>query len=416
MDQLPNDAESEMQVLGSLLLSPGLYPEIAAIVGSEDFYRSRHRLAWDLLETLHAEGTPVDPITFNQRLPFRNEEPLFVTDLLGAVTAASAGPYHAKRVRDAARLRFLALAGRDISEAACAPDAKLDVVLTEAEHAVFHASRNVRDGLSWDEALIATVDRIEHHHQTGSTMDGLETGLHALDNLLGGLQPGWLVYIGARPGIGKTALALQTAVDVAQRGLPVTIFSLEMSTEELARRAICRIAGISYSRVRHNQMTEKDWSKFVQAQTTLAGLPLHVYDNEVETVPAIASRVRQLRPALVIVDYVQLLKHPKARSRAEEVGEVSRSLKLLARETRIPIVAPAQLNRQPEGREHKRPNLSDLRESGSLEQDADAVMFLSRKDDDGTTTYLDLAKFRHGPVGTATLGWDPTVTKFYDLY
>jgi replicative DNA helicase len=416
---LPREPESEAQVLGALLLQPELFAEVSAILRDEDFYHSRNRIAFELLSDCHAKGTPVDPVSFSQLIPFRSDDPMFVPNLLDAVVTPTSAPYHARRVRDASRLRFLAIAGRDIGEAACAPGAKLEPVLDEAERAVFSASQGVIEGMTWDEALVHTTDRIEHHMQTNSTMDGLETGLHAIDALTGGLQPGWLTYIGARPGVGKTALSLQIATDIAQRGHRVMVCSLEMSVEELARRAICRLASVSYSRVRHNQMTQKDWSSFMHAQTTLSGLPIDVFDAEVDTVPAVASRVRRLKPELVIIDYVQLMRHAKAKNRNEEIGLISRGLKLLARETRIPILAPVQLNRAPEARENKRPNISDLRESGSLEQDADIVMLLSRptsENGQGTTTTLDLAKFRHGPSGTATLGWDPSITKFYDLY
>lgn len=407
--QLPRDVDSEEQVIGSLILVPDLWAEVSAILRLEDFSHAPHRRSWELLEAMHADGTPIDPVTFAQR-----QDALYVSQLLDAVLTPSSAPHHARRVRDASRLRALAIAGRDVSEAACEPDAQLEKVLDQAERAVFAASHNVSDAVTWDQALILTTDRIEHHMQTRSTMDGLATGLEAIDGLTGGLQPGWLTYIGARPGVGKTALALQIATDVAQREHRVVVCSLEMSVEELARRAICRLAGVSYSRVRHNQMTEQDWSKFMHAQNTLAGLPIDVFDADVDTVPAIASRVRRLQPELVIIDYVQLMRQDRAKNRNEEIGLVSRGLKLLARETGIPIVAPVQLNRAPEAREDKRPNISNLRESGSLEQDADLVILLSRQES-GTTTTLDLAKFRHGPAGTATLGWDPSVTKFYDV-
>lgn len=409
---LPRDIDSEEQVIGSLILQPDLWAEVSAILRAEDFSHQRHRQAWECLEAMHAQGAPIDPVSFAQRALYA-DEPMFVPNLLDAVLTPSSAPYHARRVRDASRLRALAIAGRDVSEAACEPDAQLEKVLDQAERAVFAASHNVSDAVTWDQALILTTDRIEHHMQTRSTMDGLATGLEAIDGLTGGLQPGWLTYIGARPGVGKTALALQIATDVAQREHRVVVCSLEMSVEELARRAICRLAGVSYSKVRHNQMTEQDWTKFMHAQNTLAGLPIDVFDADVDTVPAIASRVRRLQPELVIIDYVQLMRQERAKNRNEEIGLISRGLKLLGRETGIPIVAPVQLNRAAEVKD-ERPSIKHLRESGSLEQDADLVILLSRQES-GTTTTLDLAKFRHGPAGTAVLGWDPSVTKFYDV-
>jgi len=426
----PHNLEAEESVLGSMMLSPDAIASAIEIVRSEDFYRSAHQRIFDAILTIYARGEPVDAITTAEELKRQHAldevgGPLYVYNLVEQVPTPASAPYYARIVSEHALLRRLIKAASDIMFRAYAIPEDPRKAADEAEGLIYAVSRQreheeaVSLGVLVDESMSA----LEHIQQRDSAFAGIPTGFVDLDNLLSGLQRGNLLVIAARPGIGKSSFVTNIARNVALDGTPVAMFSLEMSRFEIGMRLLCGQARVGWDRVRTGRMATNEWTRIVEAAEELHEAPLFIVDSGNVTIVDIRAKARRLRSrpqglGLIIVDYLQLMSsHMRVENRQQEVAEISRSLKLLAKELDIPVIAVSQLNRNPETRADKRPQLSDLRESGSIEQDSDIVMFIHR--DDAATDLaakgradIIVAKHRNGPTDTIQLTFLPHLTQF----
>ncbi len=419
----PHNLQAEESVLGAILLSrDALGAVIEAGLRYDDFYKPAHQHIFDVAVSVSQSGDPVDTITVAEEL-----SKLGLLDQAGGVEALHAlqnatpaisnAASYARIVQDAAMLRRLILTAADISEIGYSRPDNVDDALDDAESRVFRvADRRVVDSYrDIGELMKLAVDRIEENFARGDTITGIATGYNDLDELLSGLQPSTLNIIGARPSMGKTALGLGMATHVAKHsGRPVLVFSLEMGHVELTQRILSSEAEVDSQKIRNGRLSEADWAKIGRAIGRLE-VPLFLDDNPRVTVMEIRAKARRLKMqhgdlGMIMVDYLQLMSGGgNAENRQLEVSEISRNLKILARELEVPIVALSQLSRNLESRSDKHPMLSDLRESGSLEQDADVVIFLYRDEvynkespDRGAADVV-VAKHRAGPTGQMRL-------------
>lgn len=425
----PHNLEAEESVLGAMMLSAEAIADVVEVVQPDDFYRSANARIFETLRAVYARGDPVDAITAVEELKRRGilEDVgghLYIHQLVEQVpTPAAAGSY-AKIVAETAMLRRLIQAAGDIMEMAFTATDDPETIADEAEQRIYQVARHddkdqiasLRDLI--DQAIL-DLEKIQNRE---SAFAGLPMGFRDVDALLSGLQPGNLVMLAARPGVGKSSFATNVARNVAvETRVPVAMFSLEMARWEIGMRLLCAEAGVPWDRIRNKRVGADDWSRIVQAAEVLHDAPLTIVDAGNVTIVDIRAKARRLSArkeglGLIIVDYLQLMSHHRrVDNRQQEVAEISRSLKLLAKELDIPVIAVSQLNRDPERRQDKRPQLSDLRESGSLEQDADVVMFIHRDDSDPAKKGLaDLivAKHRNGPTDTLPLTFLPHLTQF----
>ena len=417
-------------MLGSMMLSTDAIADVVEILAPEDFYRGVNARIFETLRGIYARGEPVDIVTGIEslkRLGLLDDVggPLYLRDLVDQVpTPASAGHY-ARIVAQTALLRRLISAAADIMERAYGATDDPEGVADDAEQRIYDvARREDKDEVAPLRDLVdqAMID-LENIQNREAAYTGLPTGFRDLDDLMSGLQPGNLIIIAARPGIGKSSLAMNMARNVAVTGKACTVFSLEMSRYEIGMRLLCAEARVPWDRIRSKRVGPDDWSRVVQAAETLHESPLLIVDAGNVNIVDIRAKARRMRTSkvgldLIIVDYMQLMTSPNSRrpdNRQQEVAEISRSLKLLAKELHIPVVALSQLNRNPETRADKRPQLSDLRESGSIEQDSDVVMFIHRDDADPEKkreAELIIAKHRNGPTGSVKLFFEPSLTQF----
>lgn len=414
---LPMDQDAELQVVGSMVTDPEMVVPVLEVVGEKDFAFASCRAVFVAVKGLAQKGADVDAVSVRRALAGDTSAQERLVDAMNQTRFPRHGVRHAETVRDLAGLRAIIGVGQELVDTASSHGATFPRALEDAERGVFSLSRNGHHAADWSQATEAAMDRLEYRHQTDQLVTGLPTGLRTIDDRLTGLHGGWLVVIGARPGEGKTSLALQTALNVAELGTPVMFVSLEMSATELANRAICARAGISYTKVRRSTLAPSDWALFVKAQGELAELPVEIYDEGVETVGQITSRVRRSKPGLVVVDYIQLMRPDVVQPRRDlDIADITRGLKMLAKNADIPVVACAQLNRGNVQRDGtvRLPELQDLRDGGTQEQDADVVLLLHRKDKDPNITLALFRKFRHGPTGTDQLRWYADITRFAD--
>ncbi len=431
----PHDLAAERALLGAMLLTAEAIADAVELTSAEDFYRPAHAHVFDAVAALYGSGEPVDSVTVSAELQR--------TGLLEAVGGAGAlvemqastpvagnASYYAELVAKNATLRRLIGAAGEVSELAFSRPADIDAALDQAEAMIFSVASGT--SASTMESLYVLVDKgvehLEQLYQHGQSLTGLPTGFTDLDNLLLGLQPSSLAILGARPGIGKTSLALGMAAAAAMdASRPVLFFSLEMSHLELTQRLFCSEAQVSTQNIRSGRLNDTEWTKLNAAVGRLAEAPLWIDDNPNTTVLEIRAKARRKHAdwgdlGLVVVDYLQLMGgRTSAESRQVEVSEMSRGLKILARELKCPVVALSQLSRAPESRADKRPMLADLRESGAIEQDADVVMFLYRDEmynsdtSDRGIAELHVAKHRTGPTGVVKLSFLPQYTRFDNL-
>jgi len=432
----PHNLEAEQSLLGSMLLSrDAITSAVEARVDSSDFYRPAHGHIFDAIWSLYEQGEPVDPVTVAEEL--RRSGLLEALGGKGALlsiqasTPASANAGHyAKIVSELALLRRLITVSGEIAESAYAqPDDVTDTV-DRAEAMVFEvAEKRISESLvRVFEAVTATVDQLETLYGESDTMTGVPTGYTELDDILLGLQPSNLVVTAARPGMGKTSFALGAAANVAMAtGRPVIFFSMEMGSVELTKRMLAAEARVDAKKLQTGNLNEADWSRLNAAIGHLGESPLFIDDNPHCTVMEMRAKSRRIKArhgdlALVVVDYMQLMSSPRrAESRQVEVSELSRGLKILARELDCPVMALSQLNRQLEYRQDKRPMLADLRESGSIEQDADVVLFIYRDEtynqesDQRGVAEVIIAKHRNGPTGVARLAFLDHFVKFANM-
>jgi replicative DNA helicase len=426
----PHSLEAEESVLGSTMLSGEAIAAVVEVLKPSDFYRPAHQRIFDAVLAIYGRGEPVDAITCVEELKRRKTidevgGALYVYNLVESVPAPASASYYAKIVADNALLRRLIKAASEIMTAAYANPTDPRAAADQAEGLIYAVARAdeedqvvpLRDLV--DESMAA----LEHIQQRESRFAGVPTGFDDVDELLSGLQPGNLIIIAARPGVGKSSLVTNIARNVAIKGHPVAMFSLEMSRFEIGMRLLCGEAKGPWDKVRSGRVATEDWTRIVEAAEDLHEAPLFIIDSGNVTIVDIRAKARRMKTSraglgLIIVDYLQLMSggHQRLESRQQEVADISRSLKLLAKELEIPVLAVSQLNRNPETRADKRPQLSDRRESGSHEQDAGIVMFIHRDDSDDPSTKgkadLIVAKHRNGPTATIPLTFLPQLTLF----
>lgn len=429
--KLPFSLEAEQSLLGSILIDPMCMDEIAPLISAEDFYVPEHTEIFRAMQSMYLKSKNIDVVTLIDELVKSGTYDEsggreYLRLVAEAVPTAANAKDYADIVRDKAVLRQLIEAGDDITEAAYAGDDSAENLVEFAESKIFRIAegRENKNFVHIRDALIQVYDRLTKLSQDPEALRGTPTGYTALDNVIVGMQEADLVLIGARPGMGKTSFAMNIATEAAIRTKKtVCVFSLEMSAEQLANRMLSSEAQIDSYKMRSGTLSAEDWNAIAYASSRLSETEILIDDTPGVTVTAMKSKLRRVKNlGLVIVDYLQLMQGDRHNdNRVQEVGDISRGLKLLAKELAIPVICCAQLSRGPENRPDKRPMLSDLRDSGAIEQDADIVMFLYRdeyyKDEttDQSVAEVIVAKNRHGSLDKVKLGWIGRFTKFTNL-
>jgi replicative DNA helicase len=427
----PHNVEAEESVLGSMLLSKDAIAEVLELLREDDFYRPAHRTVFHSVLELYGHGDAVDAVTVQEEL--RRNGSLadiggapFLHTLVASVPTAANATYYARIVKEAGVLRRLIDVGTQIVQLGFETPQDTERAVDIAESLVYQVAqgRVTEDYHSLRDVLTGTLEAIERLHEDHREITGVPTGFPDLDRLTSGLQPSNLIIVAARPAVGKSTLGLDVARHAAVRGsVPTVVFSLEMSRTELVQRLMCAECTVDMQRLRTGRMEESDWTRLTRSLGKLADAPLFIDDSPGTTMMEIRAKCRRLRQrhglGLVVVDYLQLMQPSKRfESRQQEVSEISRSLKLLAKELEVPVIAISQLSRQPEARSDKKPMLSDLRESGALEQDADMVLFIYRDDlyDPESPRKgeadLILSKHRNGPTDTVTVTFQGQYSRF----
>jgi replicative DNA helicase len=430
----PHSLEAEVSVLGAALLSRTAASEADELLRADDFYRNAHRLVFEGIQALLASGEPIDTVTLTDWLARQDRldevgGAAAIHDLTVAVPTAANAAYYARIVHDRALLRRLIEAGTQVARLGYEATDDAATIVDRAETIVFEVAQT-RGGTEYavlGELLNESFEQIERLAERGSEVTGLATGFDDLDRLTAGLQPQNLIILAARPAMGKSSLVLGISQFVAVKlGRPAIMFSLEMSKLEIVNRLLSSEARIDSSRLRTGRLEDADWRKLGDALGTLSEAPLFIDDTPSISLMEIRAKCRRLKQRhgldLVIVDYLQLMQsHRRVDSRQQEVAEISRGLKMLAKELDVPVIALSQLSRQPESRTDKRPQLADLRESGSIEQDADIVGFIYRDEvydedsPDKGIAELIVAKHRNGATGVVKLAFLSHLTKFANL-
>lgn len=425
----PHNAEAEACVLGSLLIDKDAIVSVAEFLRPEHFYEETNNLIYKAILALYEERQPIDIVTLKERL--KKDKNLtkvggssYLANLVNAVPTAAHVEEYGRIVRDNYSKRELIVAAGKISEAAFDEGQEAAQVLDQAEQLVFSLSQKhlKQVFIPVKDALAESFDRLDELHKQAGGLRGVPTGFKDLDNTLAGMQDSNLLILAARPGIGKTALALNIAQHVAVgHDLPVGFFSLEMSKEELLDRLLVAQADIDAWKLKTGRLDEEDFSKLSEAMGILAEAPLYIDDTPALSVLEMRTKARRLMVErglkFLIVDYLQLARSTRRwDSRVQEVSEISQGLKNLARELKIPVLTVSQLSREVEKRGSKRPQLADLRESGAIEQDADVVMFLWREDEEDVESIeLEVAKHRNGPLRRLKLRFRGDRIRFYGV-
>lgn len=428
----PQDLIAEQAVLGSMLLDKNAIMRTVEILHADSFYRDAHRCIYESILELFDRGEPIDLVTVTDALRKSGKLDLaggavYITDLLNSVPTAANIEYYAKIVEEKSILRRLIEAGTKIVADAFQEAESVDQILDQAEKSIFGiALKRVREGFyRIDSVIKGVLDKIDSLYGKKDAITGLPTGFTDLDQLTAGFQNSDLIIVAARPAVGKTAFALNVAQNVAIKyKIPVAIFSLEMSKEQLAQRMLCSEAEINAQKLKTANLSDTGWKKLTRALGKLSEAPLFIDDSSSLTSTEIRAKARRLKMerglGLVIVDYMQLMRGKmRIENRVQEISEIARSLKTLARELEVPVIAVSQLSRAIEQRTDRMPRLSDLRESGEIEQTADVVLFIHREDyynpqsDRGNIAELIIAKQRNGPVGTVELVFRKEIAKFH---
>ena len=431
----PQNLEAEASILGGVLLDNEAINAVIELVNPDDLYRESHRKIFRAMVALWDRNEPVDLITLSDQLKSMGEleaagGSAYLAELASQVPTAANIAYYARIVREKAILRHLIRTSTDIATRGLEERGDVDMFLDDAERAIFDISEKrinasfVRIG----DVMTDTIKRVDELYHRKELVTGVGTGYTDLDRLTAGFQPSDLLIVAGRPGMGKTAFALNIAVNAALKGVGVAVFSLEMAMEQLVLRMLCAEARVDNSRLRTGYLKEHEFPAIVQAAGRLAEAPVYIDDTPAVTVLEVRAKTRRLlrdrsrRIGLVVIDYLQLMRgHRDSPNREQEISEISRSLKALAKELDVPVVAISQLNRRVEERGDKRPVMADLRESGAIEQDADVIMFVYREDayEKDRTKHTGVAqiiieKQRNGPVGTVKLTFLNEYTRFED--
>lgn len=434
----PHNVEAEQSLLGSMFLSVDAVENAMPIVEATDFYRPAHQKIYAAVQHLHTRGEAVDQITVAARLESTGELDMaggkpYLLDIANVVPTAANAEYYAKIVQRTSLLRQLIAAATRIQAMSYENPDDIDEMVEQAEKAIFEVTnRRVSSNFEALQALMTSgFKEIEALYDRKAHITGVPTGFPDLDRILAGLHRGDLVILAARPSVGKTALALNMAVNAARSGHPTAVFSLEMSSAQLVQRILCSEARVDSQNLRTGYLRDEDWPALMQAMGRLGSAPLWVDDTASISILEVRAKARRLfrdKPnGLIVVDYLQLMQPQNRRSenRQVEIAEISRGLKQLAKELECPILALSQLSRAVEQRTSKRPQLSDLRESGAIEQDADVVMFIDRVTDSAAesepgrpskgTAEIIVAKHRNGPTGSCHLTYLERFTRFAPL-
>jgi replicative DNA helicase len=431
----PQNLEAELSVLGSMMMAPNMIAGVTEVLRAKHFYRGAHQTIYGAIEDLYARGEPVDPITVSEELSTRgNLEEVggraFIHSMVSAAPAVTNARYYAEIVRENYLLRSLIEVGGEIAEMGYRREGEPRELIDRAEQLVFDISqvRTSEQFTPIGDLISDSFTELERVMSEGRHTTGVETGFRRLDDIITGLQPANLVILAARPSMGKTAFALNVARNVAvDQGKGVAVFSLEMAKMELVQRMLCSEARVDSHRLRHGQLQASEWSKLTSACAPLFKAPIYIDDTAQANMMEIRAKARRLKSkeknlGLVIIDYLQLMVGDgNAENRQQEISAISRSLKIMARELNVPVLALSQLSRLVEQRSGNRPVLSDLRESGAIEQDADVVLFIYRDEvynrdspEKGTAEVI-VGKQRNGPIGMAKLAFIQNYTKFSDM-
>lgn len=432
----PQNIEAEQAVLGAIFLESEALITSSERLAPEDFYRASHQRIYQVMLELGEKGSPVDLVTVTSSL--QNYQWLeevggisYLTDLANSVPTAANVDFYSKSVQEKSLMRRLIRTATDIATDGYSSESEVEDILNEAERSILEVAnqRSSKAFVSIKDVLIETYDNIETLQNRESDVTGISSGFMELDRMTAGFQRNDLIIVAARPSMGKTAFALNIAQNVATKTEEnVAIFSLEMGASQLVQRMLCAEGNIDASRMRTGALQEEDWEKLTMAMGSLSNAGIYIDDSPGIRVSDIRAKCRRLQQerglGMILIDYMQLIQGSSTRggeSRQQEVSEISRSLKSLARELNVPVIALSQLSRGVESRQDKRPMMSDLRESGSIEQDADIVSFLYREDyydqegENQNIIEIIIAKQRNGPVGTVELAFIKEYNKFVNL-
>ncbi|HIT88945.1 MAG TPA: replicative DNA helicase [Candidatus Merdenecus merdavium] len=428
---LPHSIEAEQAVIGSMLMDKDAIIAASEMISSDDFYQSQYGVLFDSMVELYNEGKPVDLITLQDRLKEKDVPPEissleFVRDLLSSVPTSANVKYYAGIVSEKSMLRRLIKTNEEISNSCYLGKEPLEEILGETEKKIFQLlqRRSGNDYVPIKDVVLNALDKIEMSSKNKGVVTGIPTGFIDLDYKMSGFQPSDLILIAARPSMGKTAFVLNIAQHMAfKSGVTAAIFSLEMSKEQLVNRLLSLESNVDSQNIRTGNLSDDEWSKLIEGAGTIGRSKLIIDDTPGISISELRSKCRKYKLehdlGIVIIDYLQLMTGSgKTESRQQEISDISRSLKSLARELNVPVVALSQLSRAVEQRPDKRPMMSDLRESGAIEQDADVIMFIYRDDyynkdsENKGIAEIIIAKQRNGPIGTVNLVWMPNYTRF----
>jgi replicative DNA helicase len=432
----PQNIEAEQSVLGAIILDNESFPKVIDIINPEDFYKDSHRRLYNAMLGLFDKNEPIDIVTLTDHLRKTDELEsvggvAYLSLLANSIPTAANIRYHSKIVREKALLRSLIRTATQITSEVYEDSRDADEMVDYAEKMIFDIAdkRTSTSFSSLKDVIKDTFKMIEHLYDKKEAITGVPSGFKDIDELTSGFQPGDLIIIGGRPGMGKTAFALNIAQHVGiHMKEPIAIFSLEMSKEQLALRMLCAESMVDSAHVRKGFIGKQDWPKLTNAAGRLAAAPIFIDDSSAITVLEVRAKARRLKMehgglSMVVVDYLQLMRSRGSFERREqEISEISRSLKALAKELKVPVIALSQLNRAVEQRGEKKPTLADLRESGAIEQDADVIVFLYRDEiynknnpSNKGKAEIIIAKQRNGPTGTINLTYLADSTRFVDF-
>lgn len=430
----PHSIEAEQSVIGSMIMDRDAIITASELVIGEDFYQRQYGVLFDAIVELYGEGKPVDLVTLQNKLQEKELPPEltsieFIRDLITSVPTSANVKHYANIVKEKALMRKLIRVTESIAAECYLNKESVDVILESTEKQIFDIVQNKTTGdfVPIQDIVIQTIESIEAASKSKGNVTGISTGFYDLDYKTAGLQPSDLILIAARPSMGKTAFVLNVAEYVSiKQGISTAIFSLEMSKDQLVKRILAMNSRVDSQSIRSGELGEEDWMKLVESAKAVGSSGLIIDDTPGISISDLRSKCRKYKLehnlGLVIIDYLQLMTGSKKNeSRQQEISEISRSLKELAREISVPVIALSQLSRAVEQRPDKRPMLSDLRESGAIEQDADVVMFIYRDEyynhdtEDAGITEIIIGKQRNGPTGTVKLAWLSQFTKFANL-
>ena len=431
---LPHSIEAEQSVIGSMIMDREAIVVASELISGEDFYNRQYGILFETMVELNEEGNPVDLVTLQNRLKEKDVPPEvssleFVRELITAVPTSANIKYYANIVAEKATLRKLIRLNEEIANTCYAGKESLEFILEDTEKRVFQLvqKRNTGDFVPIRQVVMNAMDKIETAAKNKGSVTGIPTGFTDLDYRTAGMQPSDLVLIAARPSMGKTAFVLNIAQHVAfKKNKAVAIFSLEMSKEQLVNRMFSLESSVDAQKLRTGQLNDQEWERLIESAGVIGRSNLIIDDTPGISISELRSKCRKFKLehglSMIIIDYLQLMSGSgRSDSRQQEISDISRSLKSVARELNVPVLALSQLSRAVEQRPDHRPMLSDLRESGAIEQDADVVMFIYRDDyynhdtDKKGVSEIIIAKQRNGPIGTVELAWLPEYTKFANL-